>query len=110
MGNMSYCRFRNTVGDLVDCDDALDELLSGGAQEPLSRDELEAAKSLVAKCMEIAGRVLEAHGDPAHSDLSDALDEFVRAGRHGEVLDEAQDAAREAAEEAEAEEDDDVPA
>ena len=29
MGNMSYCRFENTVGDLGDCQMALENMLNG---------------------------------------------------------------------------------
>lgn len=37
MSNMSYCRFQNTSGDVVECLDALNE------QKPLSSDEYHAA-------------------------------------------------------------------
>lgn len=41
MPNMSYCRFTNTLADLQDCYDALDE---GGPDNPA---ELEAARKLL---------------------------------------------------------------
>ena len=33
MGNMSYCRFRNTLQDLFDCYDAMDESLEDDEEE-----------------------------------------------------------------------------
>lgn len=47
MGNMSYCRFRNTLGDLDDCYEALDETLA-------SDDEIKARLSLIRLCALIA--------------------------------------------------------
>lgn len=55
MGNMSYCRFQNTVGDLRDCQGALEELLAGDGK--LSREELSAAIRLVETCQEIISEV-----------------------------------------------------
>ncbi len=52
MSNMSYCRFQNTVGDLRDCAEALDDIMNG--EERLSREELAAARRLVALCQQIA--------------------------------------------------------
>jgi oligoendopeptidase F len=66
MSNMSYCRFQNTDKDLRDCEEALEELFSGGDNNEgdgaLSREELEAAVSLVETCMRIAERVAEEAG------------------------------------------------
>jgi hypothetical protein len=45
--NMGYCRFENTLNDLRDCADALDE------GRHLSRTEHEAACELVAECQRI---------------------------------------------------------
>jgi len=47
MGNMSYCRFENTLGDLEDCYDAMDE-------KALSEGETKARKRLIAMCVDIA--------------------------------------------------------
>ncbi len=47
MGNMSYCRFRNTLPDLRDC---LDAIRNG---EQIGEEELRAKKSLVQVCKEI---------------------------------------------------------
>ena len=44
MANMSYCRFRNTLNDLMDCLHALEE----DGVEGLSREEREAAEDLYA--------------------------------------------------------------
>ena len=38
MGNMSYCRFQNTLSDLQECRDHLDDDL--GAEEKLARRRL----------------------------------------------------------------------
>lgn len=45
MGNMSYCRFENTSGDLGDCLDSIDE--------KVSKAEHEARIDLVKMCAEI---------------------------------------------------------
>lgn len=47
MSNMSYCRFRNTLGDLRECYDNMDD-------RDLSEDEARARKRLIALCQEIA--------------------------------------------------------
>ena len=61
MGNMSYCRYENTLGDLEDCYDALyDDLMmaqtsmDAGDEIDMSPEELCAMKELVAMCSEIA--------------------------------------------------------
>ena len=46
MANMSYCRFENTLGDLRDCYDAMDETCSDS--------ETRARKSLIDVCCDIA--------------------------------------------------------
>jgi hypothetical protein len=74
MSNMSYCRFQNTLGDLRDCESALDELLdTGGEHRVLSADELSAAKSLLSLCAKIVLRVSE---DAEIKIDGDALDEI----------------------------------
>ena len=47
MGNMGYCRFRNTLADLNDCYDSLDE-------HGLSKEEEKARNKLVRLCQHIA--------------------------------------------------------
>lgn len=51
---MSYCRFQNTVIDLVDCLRALEEI--DFDLKKLSKDEMEAACRLIEICQEIAGQ------------------------------------------------------
>ena len=50
MANMSYCRFRNTLGDLRDCVSALDTVSTG--DELLSYEEARAAKAMLQVCQE----------------------------------------------------------
>lgn len=52
MSNMSYCRFRNTLSDLQDCKQALNDMVIGNGDK-LSRDELEAAKELLRSSREL---------------------------------------------------------
>lgn len=46
MSNMSYCRFRNTLNDLRDCYDNMDE--------ETSEEEMKARERLIALCARIA--------------------------------------------------------
>ena len=48
MGNMSYCRYRNTLMALEDCDQVLDDT------EDLSEGEIKARLRLIKLCMRIA--------------------------------------------------------
>lgn len=48
MGNMSYCRFQNTVNDLQDCYDNMDD------EDKLSEEEQRARKRLIKMCRDIA--------------------------------------------------------
>ena len=50
MANMSYCRFQNTLKDLVDCQDAIE----AGETIDLSPEERSAMNQLVIVCREIA--------------------------------------------------------
>lgn len=52
--NMSYCRFQNTVIDLADCMDALQEIDYDPTK--LSADEEQAARRLIEICQEIGGQ------------------------------------------------------
>ena len=47
MSNMSYCRFRNTLADLRDCQDNMDD-------DDLSHEEKHAKEQLIALCLDIA--------------------------------------------------------
>ena len=64
MGNMSYCRFENTVSDLDDCQMALEDLFQGDSK-PLSRTEFNKALELLQTCADIMMLIKE------HSCLSD---------------------------------------
>lgn len=50
MSNMSYCRFRNTLNDLLDCEDALEAFVS----EDLSEEEEVAKWRLIKTCTRIS--------------------------------------------------------
>lgn len=52
--NMSYCRFQNTVLDLADCMDALEEIDYDLTK--LSADEEKATCRLIEICQEIGGQ------------------------------------------------------
>jgi hypothetical protein len=54
MSNLSYCRFQNTVPDLSDCADALEEI--GGDLTELSQDEAQAADRLIQLCHRITSQ------------------------------------------------------
>lgn len=51
--NMSYCRFRNTLEDLRDCYDSIDDT------EDLSLEEEKARKRLIELCKQIAAEFEE---------------------------------------------------
>ena len=67
MSNMSDCRFRHIVTDLSDCEDTIDELFNGVTDDgqPLSDDELRAARRLVTSCINIVTLV----ADMAHVEV-----------------------------------------
>lgn len=69
MSNMSYCRFENTLRDLVDCHGALEELLTGESK-PLSDSELRCAIALVEQCKETLSLI----ADEQALDLDNELD------------------------------------
>lgn len=52
MSNMSYCRFQNTVSDLADCRDHIND-------DDLSDDEKRARKTLISVCRDILDSVYE---------------------------------------------------
>lgn len=47
MSNMSYCRFRNTLDDLRDCADVINDT------SDLSHEEAQARRSLIQLCRDI---------------------------------------------------------
>ena len=82
MSNMSYYRFENTLNDLRDCEDALQELVDRDA-EKLSQYELPAAKELAACCLRIVLMLAEEGGlnvvEIDHPNFADKLSEVVTA-------------------------------
>jgi CCR4-NOT transcriptional regulation complex NOT5 subunit len=54
MGNMSYCRFENTLSSLLDCLEHLDDKLE-------DESELKARNKLIKLCREISARTFKAH-------------------------------------------------
>lgn len=56
MSNMSYCRYRNTLMDLQDCEEALQEEIDNDVilEDELGSDELRARKHLIQLCKDIA--------------------------------------------------------
>lgn len=62
MANMSYCRFNNTLSDLEDCKDALEN------QDISSLAEKRKAKRLLEVCREIADNFDEDYIDSIHTD------------------------------------------
>ena len=59
MSNMPYCRFRNTLEDLRDCNDYLD------TDEELSVEEERARRRLVKLCTQIAANYGEDYEEQA---------------------------------------------
>ena len=64
MPNMSYCRFQNTVKDLEDCFNNMDQ------ENSMSESELDARKKLIHLCAEIVDCFGEEEGF-----ILDAVDE-----------------------------------
>lgn len=62
MANMSYCRFNNTLRDLEDCREALEN------QNISSLAEKRKAKRLLKVCREIADNFDEDYIDSIHTD------------------------------------------
>lgn len=56
MGNMNYCRFRNTLEDLKDCYDNWDD---GDEEEIPNKDELKAKEGLLKLCINIVENYAE---------------------------------------------------
>lgn len=85
--NMSYCRFQNTATDLRDCRGALQDMRDGNTDEPLSRDERDAAMHLVSICADILELIREQAGIEEEPELADrhieqALDALQHAAEH----------------------------
>lgn len=65
MGNMSYCRFSNTLSDLRDCNNNL--------VESLSKEEHDARKKLIKLCKSIVDDCFDEDGEP----VGDWNDEYI---------------------------------
>jgi len=72
MDTQSDYRFRHIVTELSDCEDALEELLNGVTDDgqPLSEDELRAARRLIASCFNVVSLI--ADGAHVTVDLEEA--------------------------------------
>jgi hypothetical protein len=64
MPNMSYCRFQNTVKDLEDCFNHMDQ------EDSMSASERDARKNLIHRCAEIVDNYGKEEGF-----ILDAVDE-----------------------------------
>jgi hypothetical protein len=75
MDKKSEYRFRHIVTDLSDCEDAIEELLNGVTDDgqPLSDDEIRAARRLIASCLNVASLVADS------ANLAVNLDEVERS-------------------------------
>ena len=71
MANMSYCRFHNTLTDLFDCENALDDFLDNDENVISSEEERRKAKRLIQLCHEIADRWEPEDIDRKAEELSD---------------------------------------
>lgn len=69
MANMGYCRFRNTLNDLRDCHEHMDDPEEGKTNpnnydedvvpDTLSKEEIEARNDMIILCRKIAERYEE---------------------------------------------------
>ena len=81
MSKTSVCRFRHILTDFSDCEDAIDELLNGVTDDgqPLSDDELRAARQIVISCIAIVERVAEmAHIAADLDSVEESIDTVLR--------------------------------
>ena len=46
MGNMGYCRFRNTLNDLRDCEDVVEEEVEDDKEEKARKDLIKLCKRI----------------------------------------------------------------
>ena len=63
MANMSYYRFHNTLIDLYDCQNALEDFIQKGKNIISSEEEKKYAKKLIAVCKQIADNYEESDID-----------------------------------------------
>jgi len=64
MSNMSYCKFQNTLSDLIDCRNTIEEMITGDEDEvlTLSHEEARAAEHLAEQCFDILTLLCEYAG------------------------------------------------
>lgn len=81
MMNMSDCRFRRIMTDLSDCEDAIDELFNGVTDDgqPLSDDELHAARQLIETSIRIVTQIADEAQIPVDlDDVEQSIDAILR--------------------------------
>lgn len=71
MANMSYCRFHNTLSDLYDCVNALEDFLDNDENVISSNEERRKAKKLIEVCHDVAERWEPGDIDRKAEELSD---------------------------------------
>lgn len=71
MANMSYCRFHNTLSDLYDCVNALEDFLDNDENVISSGEERRKAKKLIEVCHDVAERWEPGDIDRKAEELSD---------------------------------------
>ena len=54
MANMAYCRFQNTLMDLQDCYEEMNEMSDTDSLEDLSTEEKRAMEKMIKLCADIA--------------------------------------------------------
>ena len=74
MANMSYCRFENTIRDLRDCFDNMDD-------NDLSKSEFKYRNMMIAMCMEIADQYEYLLDDEWIEELDEEDDDLVELER-----------------------------
>lgn len=64
MPNMSYCKFHNTLIDLIDCRNTIEERIVGDEDETftISHEEARAAENLAEQCFDILTLLCEYAG------------------------------------------------
>lgn len=82
MSNMSYCRFESTYRDFDECVDVVEAMMTEGGQRPLSRRELDYAKQLTTRALDLLHLVAE--------NVGMELDDLDLPGRIDRCLDNLQ--------------------
>lgn len=77
--NMSYCRYQNTLGDLVDCADQIESLLvSDPTTTPITNNDERCARvELIEQCFEIVALFVDAGVEEDHHDLRRAIEQAI---------------------------------